>query len=118
MYSTAMRKVSRTFHITAFLYFARTQCHMYDLGGRFHFKSTLLKGSSHSPASKERVAYRPYSLLLQRGIDPLLHLLNYSLCSKTLSESLMRMEKNITSWVISTEICFQRLFITLILRLC
>ena len=29
----------------------------------------------------------------------------------------MRMEKNITSWVISTVICFQRLLITLILRL-
>ena len=33
-------------------------------------------------------------LLLQRGIDPRIHLLNYSLRSKTLSESLMRMEKN------------------------
>ena len=41
-------------------------------------------------------------LLLQRGIDLRIHLLNYSpysLRSKTLSESLMRMEKNITSWV-------------------
>ena len=42
----------------------------------------------------------------------------YSLRSKTLSESLMPMEKNITSWVISTAICFQRLFITLTLWLC
>ena len=57
-------------------------------------------------------------LLLQRGIDLRIHLLNYSLRSKTLSESLMRMEKNIISWVISTVICFQRPFITLILRLC
>ena len=34
---------------------------------------------------------------LQRVIDLRIHLLNYSLHSKTLSESLMRMEKNIAS---------------------
>ena len=68
--------------------------------------------------SIEIIKPRSNPLLLQRGIDPQIHLLNYSLRSKTLSESLMRMEKNITSWVISTAICFQRLFITLILRLC
>ena len=33
-------------------------------------------------------------LLLQRGIDLPIHLLNYSLHSMTLLESLMRMEKN------------------------
>ena len=33
-------------------------------------------------------------LLLQRGIDLRIHLFNYSLLSKTLSESLMRVEKN------------------------
>ena len=35
----------------------------------------------------------------------------------SLSESLMRMEKNITSWVISTAICFQRLFTQALLNI-
>ena len=55
----------------------------------------------------------PPSLRQTANCRLLLSFLPFRVRSKTLSESLMRMEKNITSWVISTVICFQRLFITL-----